>query len=361
MTGNLLDNEKIMAPFGTSQLKLLEKLSNASGVSGDSAEVRAIVLAEIKDQVDEVKIDTIGNILATKSGSAKSRLRVMVSAHMDEIGFMLVADDGEGVYRFEVVGGVDPRQLVGKLVTVGKEKIPGVIGARPIHLTTAEERNRPIPIDTLRIDVGTTKKANLGDRATFATQFKRNGQVIFAKALDNRFGVATLIQLIKHAPANIDLLAAFTVQEEIGLRGARVAAYTLNPDIAIAVDSTPANDLPTWDDEENTTYNTRLGCGPAIYTADGATISDPRLVQLLVETGDAEKIPYQFRQPGGGGTDAGAIHRERSGIPSISVSVPHRYAHTAVQVARLDDWKHTIALLESTLKRVTPGLLRSKR
>jgi putative aminopeptidase FrvX len=272
-----------------------------------------------------------------------------------------VAEDGEGVYHFETIGGMDVRQLVGKPVCVGKDHIPGVIGARPIHLTTADERKRAIPLDALRIDIGPANKAKLGDRATFATKFQRSGPALIAKALDNRLGVATLIELLKNAPPNIDLLAAFTVQEEIGLRGAKVAAYALNPDLGIAVDSTPANDLPPWDGEENTAYNTRLGQGPAIYIADGSTLSDPRLVRHFSAAGDAEKIPYQFRQPGGGGTDAGAIHKERAGIPSLSISVPHRYAHTAALISRLDDWKNTMALLHAGLSGVTPGLIAGER
>ena len=267
----------------------------------------------------------------------------MLTAHMDEVGFMLVADDGEGLFRFETVGGMDVRQLPGKAVVVGREHVPGVIGARPIHLTTAEERKQKISLDALRIDIGPgTTKVKPGDWATFATRFQRSGPSVLAKALDDRLGVATLIELIKHAPPEIDLLAAFTVQEEIGLRGSRVAAYTFNPDIGIALDSTPANDLPDWEGEENITYNTKLGLGPAIYVADGSTISDPRLVRWLAETGTASKIPYQFRQPGGGGTDAGAIHKTRGGIPSISVSVPHRYTHSAISIARIDDWKNTL-------------------
>jgi endoglucanase len=286
----------------------------------------------------------------------------MLSAHMDEVGFMLVADDGEGLFRFETVGGLDVRQLPGKAVLVGREHVPGVIGARPIHLTTSEERKQKIPLEALRIDVGPgTTKVKLGDRAVFATRFQRSGPALLAKALDNRFGVATLIELLKHAPAGIDLLAAFTVQEEIGLRGAKVAAYTFNPDIGIAVDATPANDLPDWEAQENTSYNTKLDCGPAIYVADGSTLSDPRLVRWLVETAETSKIPYQLRQPGGGGTDAGAIHKARAGVPSITVSVPHRYSHTAISVARLEDWKNSLALLQAALTRLTPELLASER
>ncbi len=347
--------------IGSPQLKLLERLCNAVATSGDEGEVRAIVLEEIKGYAEKVRVDALGNVLATRSGSAKKRLKVMLSAHMDEVGFMLVGDDGEGLFRFETVGGMDIRQLPGKAVLVGKEHTPGVIGARPIHLTTAEERKHAIPLDTLRIDLGPGGKASLGDRATFSTRFRRSGPAVIAKALDNRFGVATLIELVRNAPPNVDLLAAFTVQEEIGLRGAKVAAYALAPDLAIVVDATPANDLPAWDDEENTSYNTKLGLGPAIYVADGATFSDPRLVRFLTETGNVERISYQLRQPGGGGTDAGAIHTARSGVPSVSVSVPHRYSHTAASVARLDDWKNTLSLLHATLTRLTPETLAGER
>ncbi|KAF0106910.1 MAG: endoglucanase [Anaerolineaceae bacterium] len=350
-----------MLTIGNTQLKLLEKLCNACAVSGDEGEVRQIVLEEIKGRADSVKVDALGNVLAVKKGTAKNRLRVMVSAHMDEVGFMLVADDGEGLYRFETVGGMDVRHLVGKPVWVGRDHTPGVIGARPIHLTTADERKKSIPLDQLRIDLGPGGKAKLGDRAAFATKFQRSGPAIIAKALDNRLGVVTLIELLKNAPPNIDLLAAFTVQEELGLRGAKVAAHAFDPDLAVAIDATPANDLPSHDGEENTAYNTKLGLGPAIYIADGSTFSDPRLVRHFVETAEAGKIPYQFRQPGGGGTDAGSIHKERAGIPSLSVSAPHRYSHTAASIARLDDWKNYAALIHAALSRITPGLLLSER
>jgi endoglucanase len=178
-----------------------------------------------------------------------------------------------------------------------------------------------------------------------------------SKSIDDRIGVATVIELLKHAPANVDICAAFTVQEEIGLRGAKVAAQYFNPDMAIAIDSTPAHDLPMHDGGENMTYNTKLGLGPAIYIADGSTLHDPRLVRFLSEVGDAENIPYQFRQPGGGGTDSGAIQRVLAGIPTVSVSVPHRYTHSPISISRVDDWKNTINLLHAALKKIAPALL----
>jgi len=201
----------------------------------------------------------------------------------------------------------------------------------------------------------------VGDRATFATRFQQVGPSLVAKALDNRLGVATLIELLRHAPPQVELLAAFTVQEEIGLRGAKVAAHAFHPDVAIALDSTPANDLPTWDDSENSVYNTRLGAGPALYVADSSTLSDPRLVRHFLQTAQEAGIPCQVRQPGGGGTDAGAIHRELEGIPSLSVSVPSRYAHTAVLLARRSDWEHTLALAWHTLAGMERRLLAEER
>ncbi|GAB4522916.1 MAG: M42 family metallopeptidase [Anaerolineales bacterium] len=334
-------------------LSLLEKLCNACAVSGDEGAVRQIVLEEIRTHADEINVDAIGNVLAVKHGQGDApRKRVMVTAHMDEVGFMLIDKGKDGLFRFDIAGGIDVRVLPGKAVWVGKERTPGVIGARPIHLTSASERSRAMSVDELRIDVGPQGKANAGDWAVFATSFEQIGPSLRAKALDDRLGVAILITLLKNAPANIDLLAAFTVQEEVGLRGAEAAAHTLNPDLAIAVDCTPAYDQPSWDDEENTQYNTRLGYGPAIYVADRRTISNPALVRHFTAVAEAEKIPYQYRQPGGGSTDAGGIFHRRTGIPVISLSTPGRYLHTPLSIARLDDWHNTYRLLHAALGRM---------
>jgi tetrahedral aminopeptidase len=345
--------------IGPAQLELLEKLCNATAVTGDESEVRTIILEQVKPCADEVKIDALGNVLVSRNGKDEKRLRVMLAAHMDEVGFMVVDSEEGGLFHFETVGGLDVRMLPGKPVLIGRDHIPGVIGAKPIHLTTPEERHRPISIESLRIDVSpeVAGKVKIGDRATFATRFSQVGPSLRAKALDNRLGVGLLIELVKNAPPSIDLLAAFTVQEEIGARGAKVAAYTFNPDLAIAVDTTPANDLPAWDQSENLWYNTRLGAGPAIYLADRSTLSDPRLVRHLVETAEALSLPYQFRQPGGGGTDAGAIQRQREGIPSVSVSTPCRYIHTPAGITRLEDWQNTLRLLHAALARLTPVIL----
>jgi tetrahedral aminopeptidase len=352
-----------MPNISNAQFKLLEKLCNAVSVSGDEGEVRKIVLEEVKPYADTVKVDAMGNVLVTKAGKGANLPRVMLDAHMDEVGFMLVNDEGEGLFRFEIIGGIDVRSLPGKQVLVGKDKVPGVIGARPIHFTTAEERSRKIPLDALRIDVGPggSGKVKVGDRASYATQFRRVGASIMAKSIDNRIGCAILIDALKNAPTNVDLCMSFSVQEEIGLRGAKVAAYALNPDLAFAIDATPAYDMPHHDGEENTYYNTKLGAGPAIYTFDRGTLSDPRLIRFLAETAGAGKIPFQYRQPGSGGTDAGSIHLVRAGVPSVSISVPHRYSHTAISISRVEDWKNTLALVQSALARITPELVAQER
>lgn len=357
---------KIGPEIGPEQIALLEQLSNASAVSGDEGAVRRIVLDQVKPHADRVEIDSLGNVLVTRLGSGKDRMRVMLAAHMDEIGFMITQDNDKGIFRFDTVGGIDARQLPGKPVWVGADRIPGVIGAKPIHLTKPSEREQTISIDTLRIDVGpeNAKKVKVGDRAVFATPFRQLNGSLWGKAMDDRLGVTSLIELIKHPPAGIDLLAAFTVQEEVGLRGARVAAYSLDPQAAIALDCTPANDLPAFDADEggkNLRYNTRQGHGPAVYVADGATLSDPRLVKHLIETGTANQIPFQIRQPGGGGTDAGAIHKQRAGIPSVSLSVPGRYLHTAVSLVLLEDWQNTLALVRAALSSFSPSVLAGER
>ncbi len=349
--------------IGDSQIELLARLSNAVSVSGDEGAVRKIVLEEVKHLADDLKIDALGNVLAVRKAKIENPLRVMVAAHMDEVGFMLVDDDGDGLFCFEIVGGIDQRQLVGKPVLIGKDNIPGIIGAKPIHLASADELKNPISVEQLRIDIGpgNSKKVKVGDRATFATRFFVSGASMFGKALDDRLGVATLIELFKQAPENVELLAAFTVQEEIGLRGAKVAGYSLNPDVAFVIDSTPANDLPVWDNEENSRYNVKMGAGPAIYRLDAATLSDPRLITHLVDTAELLGIPYQFRQPGKGGTDAGAIHKNRTGIPTVSISVPGRYAHTAVLIARREDWENTISLVYAAIQRFDDSVLAAER
>jgi endoglucanase len=276
---------------------------------------------------------------------------------------MVVAIDDNGLLKFNQVGHTDVGQLLGKPVWVGRQRVLGVIGSKPIHLTTKEELKQGVKLDAMAIDIGASKKSEAqekikpGDYASFATRFARVGGSLWAKALDDRLGVATLIELVENAPPGVDLLAAFTVQEEVGLRGAGVAARNLEPDVAIALDSTPAMDMPTWDGSENSEYNARQGRGPAIYAADSSTLAHPGLLQHLIETAEAGGYAYQIRQPGGGGTDAGSIQLANQGIPSISVSVPTRYLHTPVSLARVSDWRTTVRLVHEAVGTLRPSVL----
>jgi endoglucanase len=341
----------------------LRNLSNAGGVSGDESAVRQIVIAAIKDHVDDLRVDTMGSVLAVKRARGKARLRVMLDAHLDEIGFMIVGARGDGTLRFRAVGGVDDRVLPGKTVIVGPDRIPGVITAQPIHLV--EDDLKVVKIDDLAIDIGAASEAEalsavkIGQSATFATEFRAWRGAACGKALDDRAGCAVLIEILRGPRLPVEIRAAFTVQEEVGLRGARVAAHALNPDAAVAIDTTPANDLPPTIDQD-VSPNTRLGHGPAIYVMTRRDLSDPRLVKHFMTTGDTLKIPYQIRQPGGSGTDAGGIISTRSGVPTISVSVPARYLHSPASLIYLKDVRATVALVRESAARLTPQILHRK-
>jgi tetrahedral aminopeptidase len=339
-------------------LDLLRSLSNAAGVSGDEGAVRKLVLDAIGPHVDQVRVDALGNVLAVKHAArGRGGPRLLLAAHMDEVGLMIVDHDSDGSLRFEVVGGLGERVLLGKPVIVGPRRLPGVIGVAPLHLLGSERLEAVARPGEMRIDVGAGSQeaarrlVPLGERATFATEFATLDGAVRGKALDDRLGCATLIGLLRRGPYPVELHAAFTVQEEVGLRGARVAGYAVEPQAAIALDCAPCNDLPDSRGRENTQYNARLGQGPVIYLADGHTISDSRLVEYLRRTAEGAGLPYQIRQPGGGGTDAGAIQRTRQGVPVVSVSVPARYIHGPAALARVEDWQNTLRLVELALDR----------
>jgi putative aminopeptidase FrvX len=340
---------------------ILKELSEAIGVSGDEEEVRTIILDAVRAHVDEVRVDTMGSVLVSKRGTGRQRMRVMLDAHMDEVGLMVVGHHDDGFLRVRTVGGIDPRLLPGALVQIGPERIPGVIGIKPIHLLEDEEEQKASKIENLVVDVGAKSKeeanklAPLGTYATFATRFCELGPTVCGKAFDDRAGCAVLVEVLRGERFRFDLHAAFTVQEEVGLRGARVAAYTIEPDCAFALEGTVADDIPK---DKDTSPTTELGKGPAITVMDRSFIADRRLVRLLTSTAEELGIPYQFKQPGIGGTDAGAIVRARAGAPSVTVAVPCRYIHSPVSLLSLDDFNHTVKLMRESLARLTRRTLR---
>jgi putative aminopeptidase FrvX len=340
--------------------ELLQELSEAVGVSGREEAVRQIIYAAVKPHVDEIKVDALGNMITSKRGRGEDRLKVMLAAHMDEVGLMITGHEENGGLNFRPVGGILAQALAGKRVQVGPDRVPGVIGIKPVHLVEGKEAGQVVKADALVIDVGAASKeeaqgvAKLGDLSTFLTPFADLGPTFIGKAFDDRAGCTALIELVRGEPLSHDLYAVFTVQEEVGLRGARVAAYAVEPDAAFVLDCTPANDMPK---KQDVSPNTVLGQGPAIYILGGRTFSDRRLVELLTRAGDEDGIPYQIRQPGGGGTDAGGIQLAREGVPVVSVSVPGRYIHSPAAIISRADFENTPRLIRAALARLTRDTL----
>lgn len=339
--------------------ELLQQLSEAAGVSGAENEIRLLLRDLIAPHVDSWKVDALGNLLAIKKGTGELDWRVMVDAHMDEVGLMITSIDNDGTLGFRPVGGLDPRVLVGKVIQVGPQKVTGVIGARPVHLLSGDQYYRVDKIENMRIDIGASKKeqaegkVKLGQRATFFSEYGEQGKVAMGKAMDNRVGCATLVTLLRGEPFPFDLHAVFSTQEEIGLRGVGVAAYAIEPHAALVLECTPAYDLPHDRDESP---NVSLGKGPAVYVMDSRTIQDPRFVAHIMRTAEANGIPFQVRQPGGGGTNAGGIQRVHGGIPTATIATPGRYTHSPISLINLDDYDHVIHLADTVLRGLTPAI-----
>ncbi len=343
---------------------LLEALSNARGVSGKEDQVRDIILRKVQDHIDEHRVDALGNLLCIKRARHASEQwpnKVMIAAHMDEIGLIVTGINKNGTLRFDKVGGIDDRILLSKQVLVGEDAVPGVIGYRPIHLIPSDERDQAIKADKLSIDIGATDEESAkelvtrGDYVSFRTSFAsldEESRTVKGKAFDDRAGCAVLIELLKET-YDLEIHAAFTTQEEVGLRGARVASYSIDPHVAFVLEGTICDDLPK---KKDTSPVTELGKGPAITFMDRSFVADRRLVELLVTTAEQMDIPYQFKRAVAGGTDAGAIHLAREGVPSATVSVPSRYIHAPVSLLSLSDFDHTLQLLRAALHKLEGGL-----
>ncbi|MCY3719648.1 MAG: M20/M25/M40 family metallo-hydrolase [Anaerolineaceae bacterium] len=345
---------------------LMRQLADARGVSGQEEAPREVILAAIDGHVEDLRVDALGNVLARVPGVEGADLpRVLVSAHMDEIGFVLRSIDGDGLLRVYPVGGVDARILPGLRVSVGPTGVPGVFMWKPIHLGREQ---KTVPLDNLRVDIGACDRAGAaahvkpGDMITFPSEFRAIGEgAVRGKALDNRAGCALLVELLQGEPLPCDVLVAFTTQEEIGLRGAQVVVESLQPDMAIVLESTPAHDLPdlTADPDDGIAFNpaTRQGAGPVLTVMDSRTIVDPRLLNWLRATAEAQGIPFQLKSSRGGGNDAGAIHVAGSGVPTAAISMPARYVHGPAALLRVSDFDQSLALLRAALNAVSPTLL----
>ena len=337
-------------------VELFRRLSEAPGPSGQEGEVRAIIRPEVEKLVDEVRTDTLGDLIAHKKGRGK---KVMVAAHMDEVALMIAGHERNGLLRFKKVGGIDDRVLVSKTVLVGPKKIPGVIGAKAIHLQELGERDKVLKSDQIFIDIGAKSKEDaeklvkLGEYAIFDTKFAAIGKdKIKGKALDDRIGCLVLMEALKGTYDGICVYGVFTVQEEVGLRGATVAAYSVDPKYGIVLEGTVCSDTPGSEPQGQVTNQ---GAGPAISLMDNASIASRPMVDALVRTAEANGVPWQYRRAGGGGNDAGRIHLTREGVLACSLSVPCRYIHAPVAMASLDDYANAVKLLGLFLKEIAKG------
>ncbi len=340
---------------------LLRGLSDQFGVSGFEEEIRDWIFAAIKDRVDDIQIDVLGNLMATINPGRD--LTMMLDAHMDEIGIIVSYVEEDGFLRFAPVGGWDPRILPAQQVEIKSregKKYRGVIGASPPHLQTPEEQKQALKVEDLFIDIGVTSREEAHDRGvqagspgTLHYPFQRLEQNrIMGKALDDRVGCAVLIRCLEYLGTNrpdFTLVANFAVSEEVGLRGARTAAHQIQPDVALAIEGTVGADTPGIPGHK---CPARLGRGPAISVADHSIIVNPSLVTFMEEVAKTLNIPWQHKVPLFGSTDAGAIHLAGKGVLTGILSVPCRYIHSPSGVLDLQDFEHTVSLAIELIRRV---------
>lgn len=346
-------------------MELLKRLSETPGVPGREERVRELIEQELAGVVDDLSVDAMGNLTAVKRAAKDGAPKAMIAAHMDEIGFFVRHIDDKGFIRLQRVGGFDPRNLFARQVTVhaslaGKELI-GVMNpaGKPIHISTAEERSKVPELDAFYVDLGldaesVRKQVRVGDMVTLNQQFIDMGAVVTGKALDDRAGCWVLIQTLKRldAPA-FEVHGVFTVQEEVGLRGALTGAYRVEPQIGIALDTTLAVDTPDIGEHLRVT---QLGKGVGLKVMDGSSISTRWLLDEFIALGDKHGVPYQLEVLPLGGTDAGAIQRVRSGVPSITLSTPSRYVHTVTEMVAKSDLEAEVSLLTAFLQEGTARL-----
>jgi endoglucanase len=336
---------------------LLKKLCEAPGAPGFESAIRKLVIEEVESKVDEVKIDNMGNVIMVKKAKKENAPRIMLAAHMDEIGFIVTHIDENGFIRFHPLGGFDPKTLTAQRVLIhGKETITGVMGSKPIHLMKQEERSKQVKIEDFFIDTGLSAEKvkeiiSIGDPITRERELIEMGDCVNCKSLDNRVSVFVLIEVLKLLqPSEVEVHAVFTVQEEVGLRGAQVAAHQINPHFGLAIDTTIAFDLPGSQPHEQVTS---LGAGTAIKILDASTICDPRMVRFLKETADQHQIKWQTELLTAGGTDTAGVQRMgKDGSIAGAVSIPTRHLHQVIEMCHKEDIEHSIQLIKAAIESV---------
>jgi endoglucanase len=348
---------------------LMRELSDAFGVAGFEDDVRKTIHRLVSPHVEEVRSDALGNLLAFRKGT--SEFTLMLDAHTDEVGFIVKWIDERGYLRFAPLGGWDPRIIPShrvEILTRSGQRREGVIGSTPPHIQSDEDRKRPIPIESMFIDVGASSRQEaadmgfrIGDPLTIHPPFTelRTGYVS-GKAFDDRAGCAVLVEVARRlagARLGLNVVFAFVTGEEVGARGARTAAYQVEPDFALSVEGTIGADMPGVPEESQPV---RLGRGPAITVADNTIIVPRRMVEALERVAEGSSIPYQYKLPTYGGTNAGAIHVSRAGVLAGVVSVPCRFIHSPTSTLRIDDLENTIRLVVEFVKALPNALEREQ-
>jgi endoglucanase len=337
----------------------LGKLSNACGVTGREEEVRNLMIKLMKPHVDEVVVDKLENVIAIKKGK-KSLPKVMLAAHMDEVGLMVKTVTKEGFLQFTKMGGIDDRILLAQKVIVHTQKgaLQGIIGSKPPHIQKEEERKKIVAFDELFIDIGAESREDanaigvrIGDPVSFDAKYAKIGKdVVIGKAFDDRVGCAIMVETLKQmGKTDCTICAVGTVQEEVGLRGAATAAFGVDPDIAIALDVTIAGDVPGVREFD---ANVKMDKGPTLTVADAGLITHPKVLRLLLDVAEEQKIAYQLETGLLGATDAARISLTRQGVPSATVSVATRYIHSPFGMLSLKDAANAAKLTAAAIQKI---------
>ncbi|GIN11669.1 peptidase M28 [Shouchella clausii] len=348
------------------QLQMLKALTDANGVSGFEKEARDVMKSYIAPFADSVETDHLGSLIAKKTGNADGP-KIMVAGHLDEIGFMVKSIDEKGFLRFQTIGGWWGQVLLASRVTVITDNgpIPGVIGSKPPHVLSPEARKKPVEIEDMFIDIGATSKEEAqefgvkpGNPIAPLCEFTvmKNEKLLMAKAWDNRIGCAIAIEVLKslHDVEHPNVVYGVgTIQEEVGLRGAKTSAHAIQPDIGFAIDVGIGADTP------NTKGEGTLGAGPQIILYDGSMIGHKNLRDFVVKTAEENNIPFQYDTISGGGTDGGAIHLTANGVPALSITIATRYIHTHAGLLHRDDYNNTVKLLVELIKRLDGEMVKN--
>lgn len=339
-------------------MDILKKLCLASGVSSDEGRVRDMIKEEIAPFADEMTVDASGDLIVFKKGRERAKKKLLLSAHMDEVGFIVTYINSDGTLSVDEVGGIDRRIIAGKRVRVGDDMVEGVFGIKPIHLSGDSKNDIP-KLSDMYIDIGAADKADAekavsrGMLVSFDAYYEENEQSIIAKALDDRAGCAVLIGMIK-SELPYDMWFTFVVQEEVGLRGAKTAAYTVDPEFAIVVETTTAADIPGVDEAKHVC---ELGSGAVISFMDRRTIYDKALYKAAFESAERKGVKAQAKQAVAGGNDSGVISTTRGGVRTAAVSLPCRYLHSPHTVAHKSDLEAVEKIVADLAERIAGGEL----